>query len=197
VLVGDIGDGNINEATRRAQRAMNVLVKEVQAGQQIGEGQGDLTLQMLEQANQFCVPASGEALTGVTLADYNFGLAKEYLNVFRYLLGGNQQLSSSLSSVGPFLIATRKPVGELLSRGTQGRWIIDTSSPVLVMDMSGRHPDAIPEYVNAFKTAVRNDVAVTTELKPLRPAIASYLLTVSEAIPVVTEAYAGTSKLFK
>lgn len=197
VLVGDIGNGDVNAATRRAKQALNVLIKEVQAGQQIGEGQGGLTQQMLEQANQFCIPVSGPTLTKVTPTEYSLSLAAAYLNLFRFVFGTNQQLSSSLSGVGPFLIATRKPVGELLSAGAQGRWVIDTSSPVLVMDMTGRHPDAIPEYVNAFKVAVRHDVAVTAGLKPLRPTIASYLLTVNEAIPVVAEAYAGTRKQFQ
>ncbi|WP_157636192.1 hypothetical protein [Burkholderia ubonensis] len=195
VLVGDIGNGNVNEATWRARQGLDQLIQEVQAGQQLGEGQGNLTLQMLEQANQFCIPATDRSLKKVTLAEYSFSLAAEYLNTFRVVLRENEQLSKSLSGVGPFLIATRKPVGELVSQGAQGT--IDTNSPVLVMDMSGRHPDAIAEYVNAFKVAVRKDVADTAQLKPLRPTIASYLLIVNEAIPLVAEAYAGTTKYFR
>lgn len=197
VLVGDIGNGRVDSASKRAEQALEVLIQEVQAGQELIGGENDLTPLMLEQANQFCIPATAQTLTRITPAEYSYSLASDYLSAFRVVLSENIDLTRSLAGVGPFLIATRKPIGELFSTDVQGRQVIDTTSPILVMDMSGRHPDAIPAYVSAFKAAVRDDVAATTELRPLRPTIASFLLTINEAIPMVAEAYAGTKKQFQ
>ncbi|NVH74207.1 hypothetical protein FSB08_17025 [Paraburkholderia sp. JPY432] len=197
VLVGDIGSGNSDEAGRRAEAALEVLIQKVQDGQELTDSKSGLTPLLLQQANQFCIPATSQNLSKITRSEYSYSLAAGYLNLFRVALSENENLTESLAGVGPFLIATRKPVGELWSTDAQGKQVIDTTSPILVMDMSGRQPDAIPEYVNAFKSAVRDDVALTSEIKPLRPAIASFLLTLNEAIPMVAEAYAGTRKQFE
>ncbi|WP_458764651.1 hypothetical protein [Cupriavidus basilensis] len=194
VLVGDIGDGSADEATRRSKAALEQLIRQVVITH---SESGKLPPEMLATANQFLIPAKAGHEADFMPADYNSVLAAEYVNTFRLALGGQAELSERLSGVGPFLIATRKPIGELVKKGASGTLRIDPQAPVLLLDMSGKNPHAVPLYVNAFKETVRQEVATTTVIKPLLPRLAAFLLDLDHDIPFVAEAYAGTVKLLK
>ncbi|OJA62952.1 hypothetical protein BGV68_03670 [Burkholderia ubonensis] len=140
---------------------------------------------MLRVANTFCIPARSTNPTPVTLETYDFGLAATYLNTFRAMLADSPQMSAALAGVGPFLVATKQPVGEMRGADTS------TEPSVLVMDMSGRHPGTIAEHVSHFKEAVRVNASAVGELNPMLPRVASVLMDLDNSIAIVTESYAG------
>ncbi len=185
VLVGDIGDGSANAATQRARQALGHLLDEVQAGVYPGVGPNAPSPDMLRVANTFCIPARSTNPTPVTLETYDFALAATYLNTFRAMLAGSPQMSARLAGVGPFLVATKQPVGEMPGAGASAEPL------VLVMDMSGRHPGTISEHVSHFKEAVRVNASAVGELNPMLPRVASVLMDLDKSIAIVTESYAG------
>ncbi|MHA6896407.1 hypothetical protein ACQUJT_20345 [Ralstonia pseudosolanacearum] len=185
VLVGDIGDGSANAAKQRARQALGHLLDEVQAGVYPGVGPNAPSLDMLRVANTFCIPARSTNPTPVTLETYDFALAAMYLNTFRAMLASSPQMSARLAGVGPFLVATKQPVGEMSSAGAS------TEPLVLVMDMSGRNPGTISEHVSHFKDAVRVNASAVGELNPMLPRVASLLMDLDKSIAIVTESYAG------
>lgn len=204
VLVGDIGmtagvmPDSADASHSRAYKALVQLLAEVQEYQSLPSG-GDprWTPEMLAGANQFCIPAADATLKKITPADYDLALAAAYLRQFAFALESHDEMSAHLRGVGPFLLATRKPVGEIVTRDAQGSLRVDTSTPILLVDMSGSHEASVPVYVNAFKKAVRNGVAGTAVLRPLRAEFASILIDLGRAVPFVAEAYAGTKKKFE
>lgn len=200
VLVGDVGPltQNIDAATQRAWLALEQLLKEVQAGEQIGpEDAARWPREVLMRANQFCIPAASAAPERVEPRTYDLARSHDYLNLFRLAVLPNDAMTRSLEGLGPFLVSTRKPIGEIISRNAQGALTIDTDSPVLVVDMTGANAAAMPAYVLAFRQVVRKEVASSTSIKPLRALFASAVLDLNEAVPLVAEAYAGTKKLFE
>lgn len=201
VLVGDVGgaSGEANEATGRAVRALARLLREVQASQPIlpTAGGPQLSPAVLARANQFCVPLRAASSTPVTPENYDFDLARRYRDTFLLLVDEQPEMARSLHSLGPFLVATRKPLAEMMSLRPDGRAEVDTESPILLVDMSGRHEESMSVYVLAFREAVREQVAGRSVFRPLSPAFASRVLELNEALPLVAEAYAGTKRLFK
>lgn len=204
VLVGDIGDGAAalpaadGSARARAYRALVNLLAEVQAGQSVGSGDDpNWTTAVLARTNQFCIPAAVDQARPIGPGDYDLRRAAAYLNVFKLALEANEAMAQRLGDTGPFLLATRKPIGEIVTQDAQGAVRVDTSAPILLVDLSARHEDAVPAYVTAFKQAVRKGVAGSTVLRPLRAEFASFFLDANEAMPFVAEAYAGTRKLFE
>ena len=208
VLVGDVGvrGQDINAATRGALLALDQLLKEVQAGQGIGQDAARWPAEMLAQANQFCIPAVAAALDEgttakagerkrVTLDSYDIDLSRDYLNLFRIALQTSDQVTRSLSGVGPFLVASRKPLGEIVMRNAAGALTIDTASPILLIDMTGKHKDSMPAYLGAFQETVRKDVVGRTSPGLLLASIGSSLLKLNEALPFVAEAHAGTTRI--
>jgi hypothetical protein len=210
VLVGDIGarGQDPNAATRRAWLALEQLLKEVQAGQAMGADAAGLPAEVLAQANQYLIPAVASALQAgtppsaqperqrVTPEGYDADLSRAHLNLFRMAVQGDERMIRSLSGVGPFLVATRKPLGEIVARNAAGALSIDSASPILLIDMTGRHDKAMPAYVSAFQEMVRKDVVGRTSPGLLLESIGSSLLKVGEALPFVAEAHAGTTRLF-
>ncbi|WP_428424254.1 hypothetical protein [Methylibium sp.] len=198
VLVGDVGGADAasgSAAVANARRALELLLREVQAGQAAAT---IADAAVLRQANQFCLPARDYTGGLFTLKHYDFTLATTYVNQLRLALQPVPELAGRLAGVGPFLVGTRRPLGEIVARSPQGAPVIDTASPVLLVDLSGQHPKAMPAYVTAYKEAVRDiDAQRTAVLQPLRPAFASAVLKVNEALPFVAEAYAGTRKMFE
>jgi len=196
VLVGDVGGNDaagLSYATLEARRALDELLKEVQAGQPVAS---IADKELLVRVNQFCVPVRGQSSGRLTSDLYDFDLASSYLNRMR-LVALPADMTEHLSRGGPFLIGTRKPLAEIVVRAPDGALTIDTQSPVLMMDLSGMHPKSMPAYVKAYKEAVRSiDPGRSAMLQPLGPRIASEVLKLNEALPFVAEAYAGTQKRF-
>lgn len=190
---GDSGDGG-SPARAQARRALAALLREIQAGQPTS---GVPERELLARTNQFVVPARGYTQGPLTLAQYDFALSAAHLNRFRLVLDSPDQ-QDRLAGLGPFFIATRKPLYELVHQGADGRWIVDTASPILLVDMTRAHPDAMATYTNTYRDAVRAALPEsTTTLAPLRARFASALLKTAEAVPMVAEAYASTAKLLK
>jgi hypothetical protein len=192
VLVGDVGGREYtgsNEQILRSRRGLFELLKEVQAGQAADNVRD---AELLARTNQFCIPSTAKSDQRVDESTFGFELASEYINYFKLALGGREVLLSRLDNVGPFLIATRLPLGEIVRRNPDGRLSVDVTAPVLLIDLSGEHPKAMPSYAKAFKEAVRRDEVVESKrLTPLRPAFASAVLKLNEAIPFVVEAFAS------
>ncbi|WP_246795946.1 hypothetical protein [Burkholderia perseverans] len=185
VLVGDIGNGDVNAATRNAKASLGSLLLEVQAGQRLAPHDSSISAEMLAQMNQFCIPASSSAANNISLDRYNFSLSKDYLNAFRMLLRKYPKIKKRLHGVGPFLVATHKPINELLANHGKA----SPGSPILLMDLSGQEPKSISGYVSSYKEAVRKDFSETGEIGSLRSRIASFLLKVGLSISAVLEIY--------
>ena len=197
VLIGDVGgnEGGAggSSAAQDARKALEELLKEIQSGQ---TADSITDRELLARVNQFCVPAHGYSAGRLTLDQYDFELASSYLNRIRFVTLP-RDMADRFNDVGPFFIGTRKPLSEIVTRSADGTLTIDSQSPLLVMDLSGRHRGSMPEYVLAYKRAVRNiDPGRSALLQPLRPFIASEVLKLNAALPFVAEAYAGTQKRF-
>jgi hypothetical protein len=195
VLSGDAGgnDGDGGSSSRlRARQCLDGLLRETQASQRASSiTEADL----LQRANQFVLPARGYEKGAFRLEHYDFALAAGYLNRFQLALS-KPEFAERLARLGPFLIASPLPLNELVKLAPDGRLVVDTSAPVLLVDMTESNPKAAPAYLNAFKDAVRTGLPEeTTTLEPLRARFASVVLTTAEALPFVAEAYAGTRKL--
>jgi len=192
VLSGDAAAGTAPESVRhaRARRALANVLREVQASQ-TAQSLGEAGL--LRQANQFVIPARDYRGGEFALGHYDFALSAGFLNRVRVALN-DEALRRRLDQLGPFLIATRRPLNEMSSAEVGDR----SDPPVLVMlvDMSGAHPEAMAAYINGFKDAVRNTAPERLrQLSPLRAEFASLLLKLNEALPFVAEAFADTNKM--
>lgn len=195
VLSGDAGGSEASSSTvtrQRAREALEGLLHEIQASQPTtAMSEPDL----LREANQFVLPAHGYDKGAFRLEHYDFQLAAGYISWFKIVLA-ETEIWSRLDRLGPFLVAARKPLAELVNRHADGTVTVEAGAPLLIVDMSDAHPKAAPAYMNAFKDAVRGVMPTETmTLEPFRARLASLLLTTNEALPFVAEAYAGTRKM--
>lgn len=195
VLSGDAGgnDGDgASPARVRARKALGGLLREVQANQRaasIGEAA------LLRRANQFVLPARHYEAGVFGLEHYDFALGAGYLNRFRLVLDG-PEFAPRLARLGPFLIASRKPLDELVIIGPFGAVVVDQASPVLLVDMTESQPQAAATYINEFKEAVRVTLPAETDtFDPLRAHFASALLKLGEALPFVAQSLASTRRM--
>ena len=188
VLVGDVsgaaGEGSSEAVT--ARRALAELLAEIGGGQAV-DAQAEAVV--LRRTNQFLIPSTRAPDVPVMLQAYDFRLAAAYRARARIAFDGDP-IGRRLDGPGPFLLAMAGPWPEALKSEASGR--------VLLMDLSGHHPKAMPVFVTAFRDAVRDAARLDDQvLEPLRPRLASALLRTSEALPFVAEAYAGTRKLIE
>ena len=204
VLSGDAARdlGGASPARLQARKSLGGLLNEVQATQ-VAASIDEAAL--LRGANQFVLPARrGAAEPGsvdrpgaqrFSIDQYDFELAAGYLNRFRLVLDG-PEFAPRLARLGPFLIATQKPVGEIVTQSADGSISIDRTAPVLLIDLTGSRPEAAPIYVEGFKQAVRFVLPQqSTSFQPLRAQFASVLIRFGEALPFVAEALASTRRL--
>ena len=176
----------------RARRTLDGLLREVQTSQRAASID---EAALLRRANQFVLPARHYESGTFDLVHYDFALGAGYLDRFRLVLEGTD-LAPRLGQLGPFLIATRKPLNELIVTGPFGVVVVDKESPVLLVDMSESQPQAATTYVNEFKEAVRVTLPAQTDtLEPLRASFASGLIKAGEALPFIAQALAGTRHL--
>ena len=204
VLTGDAASdlGGASPARLQARKSLAGLLNEVQATQTAASIDEAV---LLRGANQFVLPARRSAAgpesaqrPGVqrfSTDEYDFDLAAGYLNRFRLVLDG-PEFAPRLARLGPFLIATQKPVGEIVTQSADGSIAIDRAAPVLLIDLTGSRPEAAPIYVDGFKQAVRFALPQqTASFQPLRAQFASVLIRFGEALPFVAEAVASTRSL--
>lgn len=195
VLIGDVGDGDVSTGSAQARAAkitLEKLLDEVRHVQRVLQVEKDLFVRV----NQFCVPGHGPDSEPPTLKNYNFSLASNYMNWIKKI-ALLPEMAVHLRNVGPFLVATREPLGEIIAERGNGTLTINMHSPVLLMDLSGRHPMSMGDHFRAYKDTVQKiDPAQNALLEPLRPKIASLLLELNVAIPFVAEAFAGTQEVF-
>lgn len=193
VLSGDAAGGGAAPASVRhakARQALGNVLREVQSGQSAASlGEAGL----LRQANQFVIPARDYSGGDLGLEHYDFALSAGFLNRVRVALN-DEALRRRLDQLGPFLIATLRPLNEQ-SVAADGM-PRDSSALVMLVDMSGAHPEAMAAYINGFKDAVRKTLPGRfQQLSPLRAEFASLLLKTNEALPFIAEAYADTNKM--
>ncbi|MGW8392435.1 hypothetical protein [Pseudoduganella sp. HUAS MS19] len=192
VLSGDAAGGTPDAATTKertdARRALGVLIAELQASQAastVGEAG------LLQHANQFVVPVQNYQGGKLALEHYDFTRSVAILNRVRPAL--EPDMRTRLDRPGPFLLAMRRPINEFSVAANE------TAKPallVLLVDMSGAHPKAVPVYMNGFKAAVVKGLPENFRSAPvLRAELASAALKANEAIPFIAAAYAETGKL--
>ena len=203
VLAGDVGGqagtgAGTDQATARARSALLALLAEVQETTRVRPGSAPFPPPIAATMNQFCIPSLAADLDAatITLDQYDFDLATQYRDWFQVMLAGNAQLRGAMRHSGPFLVATRRPMDELVATVANAR-VVTLDSPVLVMDMSGYPPEAVPYFVDAFMDAVAATRPLATgALKPLKPRIVAYLSAINQGIPMVAEVWSKTLKVF-
>jgi len=203
VLAGDVGGQAGNGAAddrvaAQARASLQALLAEVEETTQVHNGTAPFAPPIAATMNQFCIPTLAANLdaTTITLAQYDFDLSTQYRDWFQVMLAGNARLRGAMQHSGPFLVATRAPMNELVASVASQR-AVTLDSPVLVMDMSGYPPEAMPYFVDAFRDAVASTRPLPTgALKPLKPKIVAYLSAINQGIPLVAEVWSKTLKAF-
>lgn len=201
VLAGDIATGPNapppDAGVALARASLEALLREVEQSEFKSPSGTPFPAEIRVRMNQFCIPvkAASRAANVVGMGDYDFGLSADYRHRFQAILDGNVELRRALLRRGPFLVATRLPTDGLIANGTQR---VQVDSPILVMDLSGFGPEAVPYFVEAFKNAVATTQApATRELRPLKPTIVSYLTAINRGVPLVAEVWSKTLKTFE
>ena len=164
VLSGDVGGDATYKGTDqrilRARANLDALVAEARSFDKAKPGAS------LKSANLFCIPTkSPESANG---AAYDHRLARSYRQRLQELLADQSQLRDRLGGIGPFLVATRLPVNEIVREGSS------RDNHIVLIDLSSAEPQSVIVFMNEFKNAIRrDDVLADKELAPLRPAIVS------------------------
>jgi hypothetical protein len=195
VLVGEMGDGSADKSSANAKASLTALLAQLQQGIRLADD-APVARELLEAANQYCIPGTADAKDSegrVSWSSYNRGLALQYLGVLRIAVSNSPALTQGIVGKGPFLVATRQPLASVVKM-RKGRLIPGFDEPLLLMDMSGVDERVIGEHVRAYQSAIQRDVAQTSVMKPLLPAMADFLTKVDRAIPFIAEAYANSVK---
>lgn len=146
-----------------------------------------------QDTNVFLIPSLAANLSEASLKAYDIGISRNYLNYFSKALATNQPLHKRLRKSGPFLLSTLKPIGEILQVKPDGTVQVDTRQPILLVDMSNAHEKSVAEVVRTFKNHVADTpMSGTAAFEPLRLKLISTLLKLNDAIPLVSNAVAGS-----
>ncbi len=150
-----------------------------------------------QATNVFLIPANAAGIANAQLENYNIGVSRQYLEYFNSALSNNKPLHKQLRKSGPFLLATLKPIGEILKVSADGTsYQIDRSQPILLVNMTGAHEKSVAEVVRTFKNHVADvPLSGTTAFEPLRLKLVSMLLKLNDAIPIVNNAVAGSCSM--
>ncbi|MES2718001.1 MAG: hypothetical protein V4795_19695 [Pseudomonadota bacterium] len=192
VLVGDIGGAGYagaNHSYSRAHDNLAALLRELRALPTEASPSATVRRRAL---NLFLIPAtSPRPAVSELQRPYDFNAAAEYLVTAQALVDGQAAVRGALAGTGPFLVSSRLPLSQNLRERLQAT---RQRTPILVMDLSGVEPRAMPAYVAAFNQALRStDLARDQALELLRPAIVSALLKLDAAIPFIGAAYGGVA----
>lgn len=151
----------------------------------------------LQATNLFLIPSNSEVLTAARIENYSLPLSRQYLAYFGAALATNKKLHQKLHQQGPFLLSTLKPIGEILKLDAKGTsYQVDTTQPILLVDMTSAHEKSIVEVVRTFKNQVAEESFTGIKaFEPMRLKLVSLLLKLNDAIPVVNTAVAGSCNL--
>ncbi len=190
MLAGDVGRQAVfNGSDARvlhARQNLEALVREVRSFDPSGKP-------LLNEANLFLIPASGAA--SAASAPYDFQLSDAYRRAFAALVATRPELAGRLGRPGPFLIATRMPLNELIRFSHQSNPPAGVNTNIVLIDLVDAEPRSVVVFVSIFKDAIRrDDVVADKQLAPLRAIIVSGLVRVNEAIPFIGGAYAGVKE---
>lgn len=178
LLSGEIGGETYSGSDQRivlARANMNALLTEIQILEKALPGRE------LHAANLFCIPSVRHADKQM---HFDPPLASEYRQALAQVLANETILYYKLAGPGPFIVATRRPVNELLedSRG----------SDILLIDLSDVDTKSVVVFLNEYKSRIRRqDIVGSKEFAPLRPAMVSLLLKANAAVPFISSVYAG------
>lgn len=190
VLVGEVGRGaeytGSDARVAKARENLAALVREVRALEPSNSSAPDAA-----SSNLFLVP-SGKGGKSPKVAPYDFQLAWAYRSAFTSLMASRTELTGKLGGMGPFLVATRMPVGEIPGAATAaGTSSNGANTHIVLIDLSDAEPQSIVAFVGIFKDEIRkDDVKSDRELDHFRASVASALLKMNAAVPFIGSAYA-------
>jgi hypothetical protein len=195
-LVGDVGLGDGDPESQRARAALAKLLALVQKSEQ-GSSQS-IPSMMAAHVNQFAIPTKADVAsdTRIGLDQYDFKLGASYRQWFQVITAKDPALGNALSGPGPYLVATRVPIAQLIAENNGQRAVV-ADSPILVMDMSGYSDVAVPYFVDSFKAAVAIAQPASAKLTPMKPLIVEFLKTANQALPILAEFWSKTRKNFE
>jgi hypothetical protein len=188
VLAGDVGHQDeykgSDERITKARANLKALVREVRAMDAAGAKDPTLI-----NANLFLVPARGDERAQE--APYDYQLSGVYRTTFAGLVEGRTELDGKLNGFGPFLVATRLPLNEIIGIAASKNTTPGNTHIVLI-DLADAEPQSVVVFISIFKDTIRKkDVLADARLEPLRADLASSLARANEAIPFIGSAYAG------
>jgi hypothetical protein len=190
VLAGDIVGGSANPSVKLAYEALGRVLSEVGAFSPMPSSGAEPI--PLGNVNQFVVPARDVMTSSISLANYDFDLAHDYVAWFASALRQAPEVQIKLQGLGPFLVATKKPLWQLMAwNGVI--WKVSVSEPILVFDLSGATLSAVPLYVSEYKKIIADGVLSTSSPTSWKADLANFLVRVGDALPraVAATAQAG------
>ncbi len=192
---GPANQGNLRYDQRQALARLASLLDTVGRSEDLASAEEN-QVRSQQDTNLFLIPALTANQPNAGLANYSIGVSRVYLDYFSRALAQNQKLHKRLRKYGPFLLATLKPIGEIVQIQADGSTRIDTHQPILLVDMSTAHEKSVAEVVRTFKNHVADTpMTDTTAFEPLRLRLISTLLKLNDAIPLVSNAVAGSCGL--
>jgi hypothetical protein len=186
---------------QRAQRVMARLLLDVQADSFPEGPEADVALAAVHQflvpawprtARTVVTPGDGAVASGMpsgalTLADVDLIKSQAHLDVLRVVLAGQPAMAQRLRGLGPFLVTTRQPLGELVRRRDDGVLVVADRSPVLLIDLAQRNDSTLMATVRSLKVVVRDAQGQTGAIGPLRARLLARLRATGVAVPHVAE----------
>ncbi len=189
---GAIKSGNLRYDERQALLRLGRLLETIGRSEDLATAPEN-QVRTRQDTNVFLIPSDAPNLTAAKVERYSLGLSRQYLDYFSKALSANQGLHKRLRKNGPFLLSTLKPIGEILKLNADGSFQVDHSQPILLVDMSNAHEKSVAEIVRTFKNHVADaPMTDTTAFEPLRLKLVSLLLKLNDAIPLVSNAVAGS-----
>lgn len=181
---------------QRARLRLNKLLESIGRTEDRANTPENQTLN-LQASNVFLIPSDTDTLSTATIEHYRITVARLYLDYFGRALATNKKLHQKLHQQGPFLVSTLKPIGEILKLNADGStYQVDSSQPILLVDMTSAHEKSIVEIVRTFKNYVADEsLTGISAFEPMRLKLVSLLLKLNDAIPMVNNAVAGTCNL--
>lgn len=192
---GSVKSSNLRYDERQALLRLGRLLETIGRSEDLATAPEN-QVRSQQDTNLFLIPSDAPNLTAAKVERYSLGVSRQYLEYFSKALSANQNLHKRLRKNGPFLLSTLKPIGEILKLNADGSFQIDHSQPILLVDMSSAHEKSVAEIVRTFKNHVADaPMTDTTAFEPLRLKLVSLLLKLNDAIPLVSNAVAGSCGL--
>lgn len=192
---GSVKSSNLRYDERQALLRLGRLLETIGRSEDLATAPEN-QVRSQQDTNLFLIPSDAPNLTAAKVERYSLGVSRQYLEYFSKALSANQNLHKRLRKNGPFLLSTLKPIGEILKLNADGSFQVDHSQPILLVDMSSAHEKSVAEIVRTFKNHVADaPMTDTAAFEPLRLKLVSLLLKLNDAIPLVSNAVAGSCGL--